>query len=138
MLTASRPRADHEPTTAWTTACRPRAEPFSTPIRDQAQRIMSGSRAGFKPDDEPITATNYTSSARSTADPELNGAPIRSWKPTAACRACAVVCVWSAAGALAVLAGPWAWVWAARAEAHARWVSASCERHAASVRGMCA
>ena len=48
------------------------------------------------------------------------------------------VCVWSAAGALAVLAGPWAWVWAARAEAHARWVSASCERHAASVRGMCA
>ena len=79
MLTASRPRADHEPTTAWTTACRPRAEPFSMPIRDQAQQVESGSRAGFKPDDEPITATNYTSSARSTADPELNGAPIRSW-----------------------------------------------------------
>ena len=58
VSTACRPRADHEPT-----ACRPRADHEPTTAWPTTRDELSGSRAGFKPDDEPIAATNSTSSA---------------------------------------------------------------------------
>ena len=132
--TASRPRADRVPTTSRPPRVDCLADPHADPGR--AERIESWLQAGRRADRSDEFQVIGEPVGR-PAGPELNGAPIGSWKTTAAWRAGVCVVSRRCSGR----AGRAVWVGVgrarnARAEAHALWMAVSCEAHAASVRGM--